>query len=633
MASHATVATGFEVNFTAQISGRTTLSRWDFGDGTGVTNRPYTAHGWASPGDHLVVLWAYNESYPNGVNATVTVHVVEQPVHYVAADSSNPVAPYSSWATAATNIQDAVDAASVVGALVLVSDGTYQTGGRVVIGSLTNRLTVTEPLTVRSVNGPGVTTIAGYQVPGAKNGDSAVRCVYLGEEAGLVGFTLTNGATRSSVNDYPDQSGGGVLCAAASAVVSNCVLSGNSAWGGCGGCGGGGGASGGTLNSCTLTGNSALYKGGGAARSTLNDCTLSGNSAERGGGANGGTLNNCTLSGNSAGSGGGAYVGYGIDAATLNNCTLIGNKADGDGGGANLGYGPNSGTLNNCTISSNSAGYLGGGAYGGTLNNCVFTGNSALVGGGFFGGFAPQVGTLNNCTLTGNSASSAGGATGSTLNNCIVYYNVAQKSGANYSGGSFNYSCTTPLPTNSVSNFDTPPLFVDAGSGNLRLQSNSPCINAGLNAFAPAGLDLDGNPRIVGGTVDVGAYEFQTPASLLSYAWLQQYGLPTDGSADYADPDGDGLNNWQEWRAGTDPTDPLSALRLLTPVPGPSGVTVSWQSVGTRTYFLERSTNLIVAPAFLPFSSNIVGQVGSTTLLDTNAAGLGPVFYRVGVQE
>src|SRR2546426_12546331 len=96
----------------AQISGHASASRWEFGDGAATTNRPYTTHSWAIAGDYPVVLWAYNESYPDGVSATMTVHLVEQPVHYVALNSSSPVAPFSSWATAATNIHDAVDAAS-----------------------------------------------------------------------------------------------------------------------------------------------------------------------------------------------------------------------------------------------------------------------------------------------------------------------------------------------------------------------------------------------------------------------------------------------------------------------------------------------------------------------------------------
>jgi hypothetical protein len=133
--------------------------------------------------------------------------------------------------------------------------------------------------------------------------------------------------------------------------------------------------------------------------------------------------------------------------------------------------------------------------------------------------------------------------------------------------------------------------------------------------------------------VDIGAYEFQLPNSVLSYAWAQQYGLPTDGSADFVDTDGDGMNNWQEWIAGTDPTNPASVLIMLPPSNAVSGVTVSWPSVTNRTYFLQRSSDLGAQPPFLTIQSNIAGRKGAKTYTDTNAAGNGPWFYRVGVQH
>ncbi len=80
------------------------------------------------------------------------------------------------------------------------------------------------------------------------------------------------------------------------------------------------------------------------------------------------------------------------------------------------------------------------------------------------------------------------------------------------------YCCTTPLPANGIGSLTNARLFVDYAGGNLRLQSNSPCINAGLNAYAPGATGLDGNPRIVRGTVDIGAYEFHGPGSVISYA-------------------------------------------------------------------------------------------------------------------
>ena len=98
------------------------------------------------------------------------------------------------------------------------------------------------------------------------------------------------------------------------------------------------------------------------------------------------------------------------------------------------------------------------------------------------------------------------------------------------------------------------------------------------------------------------------------------------------DPDGDGLNNWQEWLCGSDPTNALSGLRLLPPASTPFGVMVSWQSVDTRIYFLERATNLATRPAFLPVAAGIPGQNVTTSYNDTTAPNSGPCFYRVSIQ-
>jgi len=113
---------------------------------------------------------------------------------YVDWKNPAPVAPYTTWATAATNIQDAVDVAQA-GDTVLVTNGVYATGARAVYGLMTNRVAVTKALRLESVNGPEVTVIRGYQVPATTNGNGAVRCVYLSDGAVLSGFTMTHGAT------------------------------------------------------------------------------------------------------------------------------------------------------------------------------------------------------------------------------------------------------------------------------------------------------------------------------------------------------------------------------------------------------------------------------------------------------
>ncbi|MGH7993510.1 MAG: choice-of-anchor Q domain-containing protein, partial [Limisphaerales bacterium] len=194
-------------------------------------------------------------------------------------------------------------------------------------------------------------------------------------------------------------------------------------------------------------------------------------------------------------------------------------------------------------------------------------------------------------------------------------------------------SCTVPLPP-STGNIDNEPLFLNLALGDFQLQSNSPCINSGNNSFAHGNNDLSGHSRIAGWTVDIGAFEYQSPASALSYAWAQQYDLPVNGVADFIDSDADGLNNWQEWTAGTDPTDPLSLLRMLSlaSTNSPSGIIVTWQSTTNRIYFLQRSVDLSAQPLFLTIHSQIAGLSGTTTYTDMSATNGGPYFYRVGVQ-
>src|SRR5208337_1584 len=114
------------------------------------------------------------------VAAVVALLAFKSPaaVLYVDVNSANPTPPYGNWSTAATNIQDAVDAANPSD-LILVTNGVYQTSGRTSESGygepLTNSLVVDKPLTVQSVNGPAVTVIEGVPDIGA----NAVRCVDL----------------------------------------------------------------------------------------------------------------------------------------------------------------------------------------------------------------------------------------------------------------------------------------------------------------------------------------------------------------------------------------------------------------------------------------------------------------------
>ena len=252
-----------------------------------------------------------------------------------------------------------------------------------------------------------------------------------------------------------------------------------------------------TLSGFTLTNGAtptAGYGGGVDCQSTnclVTNCVIVGNAAPYAAGAFGGTLINCIIDGNTAG-----YTGGGAQQCILLDCVLSNNAASGLGSGG----GAYNSTLIDCLLTGNQSGYRGGAAYGCNLTSCTIAGNTG------------QPTSIEHCTLT----------------NCICYYNSPDNSSTGQGNNYFNNGCTTPLPGSGVNTITNPPAFVDLAGGDFHLSPASPCINAGNNSYTNNSTDLDGNPRIVGGTVDIGAYEFQAPDSVVFNAYLP---APTNNSS------------------------------------------------------------------------------------------------------
>jgi hypothetical protein len=557
-------------------------------------------------------------------------------VYFVSQDSGDDANDGLSWGSAMQTIQAAIDAADS-NDTVLVTNGTYATGGRAVHATMTNRVALEKSMTVQSVNGPADTIIQGA----GPIGPQAVRCAYVGTNAVLSGFTLANGATHGEGDAELERAGGGAWCEP-SGLLTNCVLDGNAA-------ALGGGASGGTLADCTLSHNSATFLGGGAYGSLLIRCTVSNNSASEGGGTEsstlircsvventatwgGGTywdtltdcilsgnaatvyaggsyfstLTDCTLTSNSAPSGGGAYGG------TLTRCTLTGNAATFEGGGAWQGVlnnctlrnntapdggGACYGTLTGCTLTGNIAFAEGGGAYGGMLYNCLLAGNAARADDSqeAYGGGATDC-MMINCTVADNSASHAGGGVhGGTLKNCIVYSNAAHDRENWTDDGSMEHCCTTPARSG-TGNITNNPQFVDAAGGNYRLASGSPGRDCGSNTFVLGATDLDGKPRIVHDTVDMGAYEFQG-----YWGWAAAI---TNGLANPTDcATGDGIPNLLKYVTGSSATNPDNLAGL-------AGIV----SNGVRFLVFHRNTEIPDATLCVEGAPTIADDAGWTCI-------------------
>ena len=119
------------------------------------------------------------------------------------------------------------------------------------------------------------------------------------------------------------------------------------------------------------------------------------------------------------------------------------------------------------------------------------------------------------------------------------------------------------------------------------------------------------------------------------YWWLAQYGLTNGGvtfdAAAVADLDHDGLQAWQEYIAGTDPTNAASVLKVLSITSDGVSQTVKWlSSSGAPGYNLLYSTNLQNAGnGWTPSSNNIVPDPPTNSVTVTPPGQ--PVFYKITV--
>jgi hypothetical protein len=480
----------------------------------------------------------------------------------------------SSWANAYTELRDALAAAGPPCATVIeiwVAEGTYMPTD-VTTRNATFRLQSglalyggfegTETLRSQRDWVTNVTVLSGDIGVPADSTDNSYHVVTgsgTDPTAVLDGFTVTKG--MSSVY------GGGMLTISGSPTVTNVTFSRNYA-----------------------------AEGGGMycdeSNSELTSVVFLDNSSEDGGGGlqteNGNlVLKDVTFSGNTAGWGGGMSSRFGGNHS-LTDVVFLGNTS-GDGGGLNNMV--NDFVLVNVTFSGNVSTGQGGGMYnqnaGGVveLTNVVFWGNSADYGGGMHNDGCDPV--LVNVTFSGNTASNSGGGmctgiyTYPTLINTIYWDNSAVTAGdeiyvADTSTPTISYSLIRgcggsgggwdpSLGTDGGGNIDADPLFVNAAGGDLHLSWGSPAIDAGDNS-APGlpGTDIDGNPRIVGATVDMGAYEFQT-------------GCPA-GPVYYVDKDATGSGYGTSWaNAFTELRDAFAAQGVC------STTTEIWVAAGTYT--------------------------------------------------
>jgi len=322
------------------------------------------------------------------------------------------------------------------------------------------------------------------------------------------------------------------------------------------------------LSGLTIINGGGVYDGGAIrcfnfSSPTIKNCVITNNSANGRGGAiycdhSSPRVIDCIITGNTATTGYGGAIACFYDSCPLVlNCIFADNHAQGSGhhGGGVCCWEGSDATLLGCIVAGNSAEHRGGGLYAywssPTFINCTVVGNRALEGGGvasFSRDYIPETvanPTLINCVIRNNRAEL--GPQAALINTIRVWpwaeHTEMTFAHCNLEGGQgaifVDTDCIVHWQQGNIdadANFLDPGFWNDANTptdpnddffvvGNYHLTPGSACIDAGDNNSVPEFLltDIDGEERVFGGTVDMGADEFVT----------NPYDLNSDGIVDY----------------------------------------------------------------------------------------------------
>jgi hypothetical protein len=488
---------------------------------------------------------------------------------YVDIDANAGTKNGTSWTNAYTDLQNALDAASV-NDQIWVATGTYLPTASP-DGTADNRNKAFHLATDMKVYGGFAGTETQLSARNAVTNITILSGDFIGNDI-VIGSGSTLSITDNTENAYHVMITAKLTVAA---VIDGFTIKGGNANG-----------------NGSITYQSAFYgnrNGGGiynyASAPTVTNTTFLYNTAVNGGGmvnvsSSSPIITNTTFLYNTAEIGGGGMYNYDASSPIITNTTFLYNTADGHGGGMSNGS-SSSPTITNTTFSYNTADG-GGGMYNYESSSPIIK-NSI-----FWENLKNNPNSLSGADIEDVSSSSP------TVSYCLTQ-------------ASSDYSIGTGI----INNQD--PLFVDAANGDFSLQSCSPAINVGTATGITHTTDILENPRV--GTVDMGAYEYQgIPYSTNIYVNATATGT-NDGSS-WADAYTN-LQNAIDNQCGG--FDIWVAAGTYYPTDAPDGTTSTGATDRNNAFHLH--TDMKIYGGFAGTETQLSERVGTITTLSGDLRG------------